>query len=86
MSRKNSKIVAAVPIAPSPEKTPTKLGLLLAAVGQENGATLEELTGVTGWQKHSVRGAIAGSLKRKGHLISSTLIDGVRRYKLEPAS
>ena len=86
MSKKTSKNGAAAPVDPSPEKAPTKLGLLLAAVYQENGATLEELSAATGWQKHSVRGAIAGALKRKGHIISSDLIDGVRRYKLEVAS
>jgi Protein of unknown function (DUF3489) len=53
----------------------SKLDLLLA--------TLDELTQVTGWQKHSVRGAIAGTLKRKGHSVSSAKTDGVRRYRLE---
>jgi hypothetical protein len=37
----------------------------------------------TGWQAHSVRGAIAGALKKRGLTITSTKVDGVRRYKAE---
>ena len=35
----------------------------------------------TGWQAHPVRGALAGSLKRRGLAITSEKIDGVRRYR-----
>ena len=34
----------------------------------------------TGWQAHLVRGAIAGSLKRRGLIITSEKSDGVHRY------
>ena len=37
---------------------------------------------LTGWQTHSVRGALAGSLKRKGHVVTSDKVDGVRRYRV----
>ena len=40
---------------------------------------------VTGWQSHSVRGAMAGSLKKKGHIVTSAKVDGKRRYKLDEA-
>jgi hypothetical protein len=30
-----------------------------------------------------VRGAIAGTLKKKGHAVTSTKTDGLRRYRLE---
>ena len=30
-----------------------------------DGATIEELTAATGWQSHTVRGAMAGALKKK---------------------
>jgi hypothetical protein len=33
-----------------------------------------------------VRGALAGSIKRKGHSIVSQLVEGVRRYRIEPAA
>lgn len=60
----------------------TKLDLLLARLRKPGGATIEELVKVTGWQSHSVRGAMAGSLKKKGHVVISTKVDGKRRYQL----
>lgn len=70
---------------PPPTAT-SKLDLMLAALGQGEGATIEDLAAATGWQKHSVRGAIAGTLKSKGHLIASTKSDGIRRYRLVTTS
>ena len=61
---------------------PTKLDRVITLLAQKNGASLEELCTVTGWQAHSVRGAIAGSLKKKGHVIMSERTDGVRRYRI----
>lgn len=60
----------------------TKLDLLLARLRKPGGVTIEELVKVTGWQSHSVRGAMAGSLKKKGHVVISTKVDGKRRYQL----
>ena len=59
-----------------------KLDRLLGELARDGGSTIEELAAATGWQKHSVRGAMAGTLKRKGHEIASTKADGVRRYSL----
>ena len=64
-------------------KSKTKLDLLLARLRKPGGATIEELMKVTGWQSHSVRGAMAGSLKKKGHIVTSAKVDGKRRYKLD---
>jgi len=64
----------------------SKLDRLLAELAREDGATIDQLAGATGWQKHSVRGAMAGALKRKGHDIASTKADGVRRYRLVPVA
>ena len=36
----------------------------------------------TGWQAHSVRGALAGNLRRKGYAIVSEKVDGERRYRI----
>lgn len=64
----------------------SKLDTLLTVLGQKAGATIEELAVAMDWQKHSVRGALAGSPKRKGHNISSSKTDSVRRYRLEPSA
>ncbi|MZR30773.1 DUF3489 domain-containing protein [Sneathiella litorea] len=81
-TRENADTAAARKAAAS---TPTKLDRMITLLRQKKGASLEELCTVTGWQAHSVRGAIAGSLKKKGHAIISEKIDGVRRYRIGEA-
>jgi len=69
-------------------KHSSKLGLLIAALRTRNGATVAELIETTGWQAHSIRGAISGALKKKlGLEVSSTSTEGRGRvYKIEGAS
>jgi hypothetical protein len=43
----------------------TKQSALIAMLRAPEGATIEEITAATGWQAHTVRGAIAGALKKK---------------------
>ncbi len=43
----------------------TKQALLIDLLKRKKGATIEELVEATGWQPHSVRGAISGALKKK---------------------
>ena len=76
-NRKNSKATAAKPPGT------TKLALLVAHLSAPGGATIAELCKATGWQPHSVRGALAGALRRKGHVIGSAKEAGLRRYRIE---
>jgi len=58
-------------------KSDSKLGILVAALRQPEGATLPELTQATSWQAHSVRGAISGNLKKKLKLtVVSDVVEG----------
>lgn len=55
----------------------TKLALLIDLLGRKGGTTIENMTKATGWQRHSVRGAISGALKKKlGLVIANEAIDG----------
>ena len=58
---------------------------MLSLLSQSEGASIEEMMQVTDWQ-HSVRGFLAGTVKRKlgFSLTSSKSNDGVRRYRIEP--
>lgn len=60
----------------------TRLGQITELLQRTGGASLNELCAATGWQAHSVRGAIAGALKKKGHSITSERINGARRYRI----
>ena len=63
----------------------SKLDTLVALLRRPTGASINELAKATSWQTHSVRGALAGTLRKKGHSISSELIDGTRRYRITEA-
>ena len=55
----------------------TKQALLIDLLARKNGATIEEAVKATGWQAHSVRGAISGGLKKKlGMTVTSEKIEG----------
>jgi uncharacterized protein DUF3489 len=54
----------------------TKQAMLIEMLSQPKGATLEDLVTATGWQKHSVRGAISGTLKKKlGLPVTSAVVE-----------
>lgn len=71
--------------APAPTKGPSRLATIVQHLQASTGASIAELCTATGWQAHSIRGAIAGALKRKGHVITSSVVDGVRRYQIKAA-
>ena len=58
-----------------------KLGAILSAIDAADGATLEELTRLTGWQKHTVRAAIS-RLRPRGHDCRLDRADGRKAYRL----
>ena len=66
-------------------KPASKLDTLEKLLKRRNGASIAEMTKATGWQQHSVRGAIAGALKKRGHTIASEKVSGTRRYRIEAA-
>ena len=68
---------------PVPAKGPSRLDQLEQLLSRDGGASIAEMVEATGWQQHSVRGAMAGSLKKRGLAISSEKIEGVRRYRAE---
>lgn len=58
-------------------KPGTKLGLLTDLLRRKTGATVEEAMKATGWQAHSVRGAISGALKTKrGLAVAAETVEG----------
>lgn len=62
-------------------KQPSKLDQVEALLLAPNGTTIAEIMKATGWQQHSVRGAMAGALKKRGLIITSDKVDGLRHYR-----
>jgi hypothetical protein len=52
---------------------------------RKNGATLAEIMQQMSWQKHTVRGFMAGAMKKAGYNIESFKSDkGERSYRINP--
>jgi hypothetical protein len=84
--------VAANPIeavAPTTAATgPTgKIGMLVAMLRATDGATVDAMMAATGWQAHSVRGAMSGSVKKTlGLNVISEKNDAGRVYRIVEAT
>jgi hypothetical protein len=50
---------------PRTTREATKQAVLIELLSRAEGATLPQMTEATGWQVHTVRGAMAGALKKK---------------------
>jgi Protein of unknown function (DUF3489) len=75
----------APPDAPKPRKVRenTKHATVIALLQRPEGATLEQLIAATGWEKHSIRGALSLLGKRQGLVIVSEKTEAGRVYRNE---
>jgi uncharacterized protein DUF3489 len=62
----------------------SKVAKILALIRRPKGATLAELAKLTGWQNHSIRGFLSGTVGKKMGLTveSAKREDGVRVYSI----
>lgn len=70
---------------PKAEAISTKTDAVLEKLKGRKGVSLEALMEATGWQAHSIRGFLSGTVKKKlGHALTSEMgKDGVRRYRVD---
>ena len=81
----------ATPAIPTPKPEPTpaavaarpggKLGLIIDRLGMEAGVTIDELTGMTGWQAHTVRAALS-RLRTRGFALRLERVGDRSAYHL----
>ncbi|MEZ5879426.1 MAG: DUF3489 domain-containing protein [Nitratireductor sp.] len=62
----------------------TKAATVLALLRSKHGASIDEMTRATGWQVHSVRGFLSGTVKKRMGLTLGSEVDnsGTRRYRI----
>lgn len=78
---------AITPSAPEAKRPSGKLGALVALLQTDAGTTIEAMMEATGWQAHSIRGAISGSLKKKrGFEILTEKTEAGRIYRIASAA
>ena len=68
------------PAGPTAHPEQSKRERLINLLERDSGATLDEMVTLTGWLPHTTRAALTG-LRKKGHVITSDKIDGVRTYR-----
>jgi hypothetical protein len=57
----------------------TKTAQVVAMLQRKNGATLSEIMEKMGWQRHTVRGFMAGTMRKAGHEVESFKPEGGER-------
>ncbi len=82
--KSKSKSQPATSASTQESRAGSKAAAVIALLKSKRGASIAEMTEVTGWQSHSVRGFLAGSLrKRHGLEVTSEKRSGEdRRYRL----
>jgi hypothetical protein len=62
---KAAKATKAAPVDKPTPRAGTKQAHMIGLLKRPEGATVEQIAAATGWQHHTIRGAIAGALKKK---------------------
>jgi Protein of unknown function (DUF3489) len=83
------KLWSAIEALPEPEpqsdaKRRSKQDEVIAMLRRPEGATVDEVARVTGWQRHTVRGVFSGTLKKKlGLTLASAKEERGRVYRVD---
>lgn len=81
---------AAKKTKPEPAKSPSptsKKDQLIGLLRTASGASMADMMALTGWQSHTVRGMLSGSLRKRLNLdVQCQRVEGVHRYRIVEAA
>lgn len=83
-SSKPSKSAPEKELVAAPPRPGGKLGLIVDRLTVSAGATADELVEATGWQKHTVLGALS-RLRTRGFAMRLETAEGRKAYRLDRA-
>ena len=79
-------VAAVTPLAAKPEAK-GKIGAVIELLRRREGASIEAMMKATGWQAHSVRGAMSGAIKKeRGLAVTSDKSEAGRIYRIVEGS
>lgn len=68
---------------PAPKaRAATKIETLISALQKPEGADMASMIAATGWQAHSIRGAMAGAVRKRGHEVGSEKVGDTRVWRI----
>ena len=85
-TKTRSKVKRANPVREHNTRGKSKQAAVVALLNRPQGVTIAAIIAATGWQSHSVRGFLAGVVRKKlGLTLQSEKTDGERVYRvIEP--
>lgn len=82
-SKPQAKAAIVVTKAPTANTKTSKTEQALTLLRGKTGASVDQIMKLTGWQAHSVRGFISGTVRKKLALNLDTQVrEGVRHYQI----
>ncbi len=80
-----TELTVAAPEQLASPLAPSKQSQIITLLLGDSGASMPQLMTLTGWQSHTVRGMLSGSLrKRLGLNVQCQRVDGTRIYRIVP--
>lgn len=81
MSQKSKKMPITNTTSDCP-KPVSKKSQIITMLERPEGASIQQLQDATGWQPHSVRGALVHLKNKDQQPVTSTVVNGTRRYQI----